>query len=348
MKKKNKVFALLAALFFSVVFSLLFKWLQTGDPFRMDTVMYGSVIFLNILVTAGIAFFFYNKYSKKSSIQLKQKLIPIFILFVLIVLISSLILVSFGVYLFFVFEGLNTSEFLTHLFKVELAGALKQFSIWILIGSVFFFYIIWRKAIDREQLLREENLKYRYKTLKSQLNPHFLFNSLNTLSELVYSDSKKADNFIQKFSGIYRYILENEETLFVPLKNEIEFVRQYFSLQKERDNDKILLEIDIDNISDYEIIPVSLQLLVENVLKHNIMSYNKPLTISISANNSNVIVSNNIQRKNTIENSTRLGLSNLNERLKLIMNKELIVLENNNMFTVKLPVKHRFNEGVDN
>ena len=186
--------------------------------------------------------------------------------------------------------------------------------------------------------MREENLKYKYQNLKSQVNPHFLFNSLNTLSEIVYEDAKIADKYIQKLSGIYRYILENEEIDLVPLNKEIEFVKQYFDIQKVRDNNKILLEIDCQDADEFKVVPVSLQILVENALKHNSRSEKSALKIRIERMNDVIVVSNNIQRKNILENELKTGLLNLKERVRLILDKNLILEEDNNRFIVKLPI----------
>ncbi|NLM01757.1 MAG: histidine kinase [Treponema sp.] len=338
MKKNKRTIAFILALIFSIVFSLLFKWVQTGNPFKPETLMYGIIVFLNILITGGVAFSIFHKNANKSTIQVKKNILPSFLLFVLFALVVSLSLVSIGVYIFYLIKGLDTTNFLTQLIHVELSGAIKQFSIWILIGSAFFFYIIWRKAIEREQKLREENLKYRYQNLKSQVNPHFLFNSLNTLSEIVYEDAKIADKYIQKLSGIYRYILENEEIDLVPLNKEIEFVKQYFDIQKVRDNDKILLEIDFQDADEFKVVPISLQILVENALKHNSRSEKLPLKIRIERNIDNIVVSNNIQRKNILASKLKTGLLNLKERVKLILDKDLIYEEDNNQFIVKLPI----------
>ncbi len=338
MKKNITLIAFTGSLIFSILFSVIFKWIQTGNPFKAETIMFGSIIFLNIIITGSVGYNILGRFSQKSTIQTRKQIIPAFLIFVLIALIVSLSTISLGVYLYYLAKDLNTSNFLKHLFTIELSSAIKQFVVWILLASAFFFYTIWRKAIVREQQLREENLKYKYRNLKSQVNPHFLFNSLNTLSEIVYDDAKKADSFIQKLSGIYRYILDNEETDLIPLKEELDFVEQYFNLQKERDNGKISLKIDIQNKDRYKIIPVSLQLLVENALKHNAISMEKPLEIRIYNTDEYVIVSNTLQRKSIIENSTQTGLSNLRDRVKLIMGKEIIVEEENNRFNVKLPV----------
>ena len=300
--------------------------------------MFGAIIFTDLIIIGSVGYTLFKRFSHKSTTQTKKQIIPAFLIFVIIALVVSLATISIGVYLYYLAMGIDTSNFINQLFRVELSGALKQFVVWILLASVFFFYTIWQKGIDREQQLREENLKYRYRNLKSQVNPHFLFNSLNTLSEIVYDDVKKADNYIQRLSGIYRYILDNENTDLVSLEEELDFVEKYFGLQKERDNGKISLEIDIKDPDRYRIIPVSLQLLVENALKHNSISLEKPLEIHIHNTDEYVIVSNTLQRKSIIENSTHTGLSNLRERVKLIMNKEIIVEEKNDRFNVKLPV----------
>ena len=338
MKKNKKVIAFFTAIVFSIVFSLLFKSGQTGNSFKAETLMYGTIIFLNILITGSVAIRLLHKNSNKSANQIKKNILPSFFLFVLVALVVSLLLVSVGVYAFYLINGLDTTDFLKQLFQVELSGAIKQFSIWILIGSAFIFYIIWRKAIEREQKLREENLKYKYQNLKSQVNPHFLFNSLNTLSEIVYEDAKRADKYIQMLSVIYRYILENEEIDLVPLEKEIEFVRQFFDVQKVRDSDKISLEIDLQDADRFKVVPVSLQILVENALKHNSRSEELPLKIRIERNKDKIVVSNNIQKKNILESKSKTGLLNLKERVKLILDKDLILEEDNNQFIVKLPI----------
>lgn len=339
MKRNTIIAGLISIIAFIIVIPLLYKWGQTGDPFQAETIMYGTVILLNALITGSLAYAAFRKFSGRPPAEIRKRIIPALMLFVLLALIVALTLVSLGVYGLYLVRGYDTSHFLSHLLKVELPSAARQFSLWILAGSIFFFYYIWRKAMEREQQLREENLKYKYRNLKSQVNPHFLFNSLNTLSELVYDDARQADDYIRKLAGIYRYILENENTDLVPLKEELRFIEQYFSLQQVRDRDKIFMEVDIPHEDEFEIIPVSLQLLVENAFKHNAISRERPLVISIRSTDDYVVVSNTIQRKNSVENSTQKGLLNLKERVRLIMGRELITVEDRNLFIVKLPLK---------
>ena len=202
MKENNKVLILISLLGFSAVFSIVFKWIQTGDPFSQQTLLYGILIFLNLAIPLTIAYAIFRRYTSKSLSELRKIIIPAVVLFALGILFIQLIMISFGVYIYFLVNGIDTSGFINHLLSVEIPGALKQFAVWIMVGSAAFFYFIWRRATDAEQKLREENLKHRYKNLKSQVRPHFLFNSLNTLSELVYDDPGKADRYIQKLSDI--------------------------------------------------------------------------------------------------------------------------------------------------
>jgi len=184
----------------------------------------------------------------------------------------------------------------------------------------------------------EESLKYRYNTLKAQINPHFLFNSLNTLSELIYKEPSVADNYLQKLASVYRYILDNEENSLVPLENELAFVEDYYNMQKERGSDKIKLTVERYDKESFLVIPVSIQMLLENALKHNAASKDSPLDIRIAINHESISVSNNIQRKQVMGQSTKTGLKNLAERVRLITGKEMEISEKNNTFKVTIPL----------
>jgi LytS/YehU family sensor histidine kinase len=264
--------------------------------------------------------------------------LPAFFVFLIAVVVIANLSVALGVFSWYVIKGIDMTYFFHNLVNNDLAFANQSLKIPLFIISVVFFIFLWGKASRNEIKLLEENFHYKYKVLKSQVNPHFLFNSLNTLSELIYSDVKKADFYIQKLSGIYRYILENEENDLVTLEKEISFITNYFELQKVRDDNKISLEVQLPDISYYSIIPVSLQILIENTLKHNARSVDRPLKISISLDSDFVVVSNNIQRKNTMESSTQKGLANLSERVKIVSGRNLVISEENESFTVRIPI----------
>jgi len=314
------------------------KYNQTGKAFVPEAILVVATIFTISVLGGHLAIYFKNKADRLSHSELHKKIIPGFIIFLVCIFLISNIIVTLGVFVWYIINDIELNTFLPNLFKYELSYANKNLFIWLMIISILFFYVLWRISSKKEQNLREENLKFKYQTLKSQINPHFLFNNLNTLSELVYEDAKKADDYIQKLSEIYRYLIENEETKLIELEKEINFVKKYFSLQKERYNDKILLNISIPDLEDYKIIPISLQSLIENAIKHNSYSQDMPLIINITRDNDDIVISNNIQRKNIIKNSTKTGLQNLKERVRLILDKELIFKEENNSFVVKMPV----------
>ena len=334
MKKKKTILLLVGAFGFSFGFSMIISWLDTYNPFDVTALVFGVTNFFSVL---SIGYLF-NKIlvinSTKSAAQLKKSLVPSFVFCLFSIIFLALSLYYLGGYALSLIKGWSTENFFS---KIG-TGAIISLSVGLFVCCIVFFYTAWHQAIDREQKLREGNLKYRYRTLKTQVNPHFLFNSLNTLSEIVYVDAKRADNYIQKLSGIYRYILDNEEADLIPLNKEIDFVRQYFDLQKERDENKIQLDIDFENADKFKIVPISLQLLVENALKHNVISEEKPLIIHINDNNKYISVSNNMQRKSILGDSPGTGLSNLRERVKLITEKDVIINQENNQFTVKLPL----------
>lgn len=147
-----------------------------------------------------------------------------------------------------------------------------------------------------------------------------------------------AESFINQLSSIYRYVLENHNVETVSLENEIEFARNYFSLQKIRYEDKVELNILPFETKKYRILPVSLQILIENALKHNSATRDNPLRIFIFMEDEYIAVKNNLQKKLIIESSPGTGLRNLSERLRLITHKEMKIIEDKEQFTVKIPL----------
>ena len=227
---------------------------------------------------------------------------------------------------------------ISNFFQYEFLTWLKTVNIGLMFGAFFFVIAIWQDALAQAQKLKEEKLIFQYETLKNQVNPHFLFNSLNTLSSLVGSSPERAERFIQKLSSIYRYVLEYREIDTVDLTSEIAFVKDYFYLQQTRDEDKISLMIDIPEPTRYRILPMSLQLLVENALKHNAATREKPLKISISQSGNFIEVKNNLQKKMSMEPTPKIGLKNLSERVKYITKTELVVNETATEFKVIVPI----------
>jgi sensor histidine kinase YesM len=197
----------------------------------------------------------------------------------------------------------------------------------------------WRTSLAEMEKYKKENAEYRFETLRTQVNPHFLFNSLNTLSSLVYEDREKAAGFIRDLSDVYRYVLENRSRETIVLKEEIRFIKSFVYLYQLRFDNKLNVEINIaDTLLEKLVAPMTLQLLVENAVKHNIVSTLKPLSISITTDvNDYLIVENNLQKKTGVV-SSEIGLKNISSRYAFLTRKPVEVIETESEFIVKVPL----------
>jgi two-component system LytT family sensor kinase len=265
----------------------------------------------------------------------KRIILRLLVFFLVILFISALIFFLLTLFSY-LRSGYDLSSLPGNMIE-ESRGWLLGATIGILIGTLVFFYSQWQAALKNEQKLREEKLIFQYETIRNQVNPHFLFNSLNTLSSLI-NGNQTAENFINQLSSIYRYVLENHNIEMVSLESEIEFVKDYFSLQKIRYEEKVELDILPLDMKKYRILPVSLQILIENALKHNSATRDNPLRITISREDDYITVKNNLQKKLNIEDSPGTGLKNLGERLRLITHNEMSVIETKDEFIVKIPL----------
>ncbi len=187
--------------------------------------------------------------------------------------------------------------------------------------------------------LKTENLKFQVDMLKQQINPHFLFNSLNTLLDLVENGSEDAIAYIQNFSGLYRNVLQSAQYDFISVGQELEFLDAYCNLLRVRFKEAIDLEIDVDSVhNDLLILPLSLQFLIENAVKHNQLSTEDPLKISIKASEGQLIISNKIKPMEFSPPSEKVGLLNLQKRFS-ILHQPINWSNENGHFKVQLPLK---------
>jgi Putative regulator of cell autolysis len=191
-------------------------------------------------------------------------------------------------------------------------------------------------AVENESL-RSQNILTRFEALKSQLDPHFLFNSLNTLQSLITLDTEKAENYLQQLSSVLRYTLQNKEVL--SLDEELKCVRAYCEMMQIRYGENLKFEFNIDaKYNSYNVLPLSIQSLIENSVKHNVISSKQPLVVTVSTGDDSVYVSNPIQVKTTPEESNGIGLVNLSERYRLKWNKNVEITNDGITFCVKLPL----------
>ncbi|MBO9151743.1 sensor histidine kinase [Chitinophaga sp. GCM10012297] len=196
-----------------------------------------------------------------------------------------------------------------------------------------------RESVKHQEELRAENLLAQIRALKNQVDPHFLFNNLNTLSAIVQDDPQLAEPFIQRLSKLYRYILEMPESTLITVREELDLLEAYVYLLNTRFGDSLKVNINIPaSFHAKKMVPFALQLLVENAIKHNIASSSRPLTVNIEAMESGLTVSNNLQKKQQPVISTGKGLENINSRIRLLQQQEMKCITTMDQFIVTLPL----------
>jgi LytS/YehU family sensor histidine kinase len=198
----------------------------------------------------------------------------------------------------------------------------------------------WKDSLTEKEKLQQLTLQQEFETLKSQVNPHFLFNCFNTLSSLIAEDKKQAEIFLDELSKVYRYLLRNNEDGLSSLQTEIKFIESYYRLLKTRHGEAVQLSIEIDKKYDQYLIPsLTLQMLVENAVKHNVLSKNKPLVIDIFTTAGNkLIISNNLQLRTIKVPSNKIGLDNIKTKYELLNHSGFQVLKDQKTFSVVLPL----------
>ena len=215
------------------------------------------------------------------------------------------------------------------------------------------FFYSWREAVTSEEEWKREKLALQYESLKNQVNPHFLFNSLNTLSGLIDKDAEKATRFVRQLADIYRYVLEQKDRELVSLETEMQFVNTYISLMKIRFGENLFVHTDTQDDNNLKVIPLSVQMLVENAIKHNIISMDKHLIINIKTEEGAYLtVENNLQKKSSILQESsgeweKHGLMNIKSRYEYLSHNKFEVNgstsepfpeELNGSFVVKVPL----------
>ena len=257
--------------------------------------------------------------------------------------IAHLLVAFFGLYLF---TGLLDRAMLM-LFPlprnhpnmvVQFISSLVMSALVITLYEALSFYLQLERAVAEKADLERRNVESQLEGLRNQVNPHFLFNSLNTLTYLIPEDPDKAVRFVQQLSKVYRYVLESRDAKLIPLENELDFLRSYIFLLRERFGQNLQVELsDLNGLSYSGIVPLTLQILFENAIKHNVISTEKPLRIEVFAENGHLVVRNNLQRKNQVMDSTGVGLENIRSRYRLLADRDIEVIVSPQYFTVVLP-----------
>ncbi|MEZ4808929.1 MAG: 2TM domain-containing protein [Allomuricauda sp.] len=212
-----------------------------------------------------------------------------------------------------------------------------------IVVSVFFhaiyFYKNWQEKRVKEQKIIAGSASARFDALKNQLDPHFLFNSLNVLTSLIEEDPDQAQKFTTSLSKVYRYVLEQKNKDLVTVDEELDFARTYVRLLKMRFEDSIIFEIpEKCSIPDAKIVPLSLQLLLENAVKHNVVTASKPLKIGVFEHDGALVVANNLQEKQVVKKSSGVGLQNIKQRYHILTDRQVVIDKTATDFSVALPM----------
>lgn len=315
----------------NLIYGGIIEWnIELGRDF-LYTLMYSvSLAYANQIVFKYLDKKFYNeRFSLKRIITgfLMSFVITLAIIFLMRVLIEV------------VFEG-NTIE---NYWKNErLSNYVFAFVMtFIVLLSFYAFYLF--KAYNenkvKEQKVIAGTASAKFESLKNQIDPHFLFNSLNVLSSLIEENPENAQRFTTSLSKIYRYVLEQKDKELVPVEEELAFAKTYMNLLKMRFENSINYDLPVgfDNL-EAKVVPLSLQLLLENTIKHNVVSEQKPLHIRIYIENNYLIVENNLQKKEVLQDRKGVGLQNIVNRYALISERKVLVEETTNAFRVKIPI----------
>jgi len=223
------------------------------------------------------------------------------------------------------------TEFYVSSFFISMAVALLFYAA--------YYYKYYKEKQVKEQKIIAGSASARFDALKNQLDPHFLFNSLNVLTSLIDEDPHQAQNFTTSLSKVYRYVLEQKNKDLVTVDEELKFARTYVRLLKMRFEDSIIFEIpDQCSQPEAKIVPLSLQLLLENAVKHNVVTSSRPLHIKVFEKNGMLVVSNNLQEKQVVKKSSGVGLQNIKQRYNILTEREMLIKKTERDFSVFIPM----------
>lgn len=196
-----------------------------------------------------------------------------------------------------------------------------------------------KRSVEEKETLKRESLNAQLDALRTQINPHFLFNNLNTLTAIIPDEPEKAVKFVQQLSKVYRHILEVKDAPCIPLRDELNVLNSYAFLLQTRFGKNLNIRVTIDeDLLDQKVAPLSLQLLMENAIKHNVVSEDHPLFIQVYASNGRLVVSNNLQLKKQVSESVGIGLENIRKRTQLLTDKLMEVAAGPENFVVSIPL----------
>lgn len=340
MQKYIKEFPRATWISLSVFLALVLIRFLTGGKVAFDyfllanfgyTMLYGySLYFANSFVFSKLDDIFKNNRFTK-----KRLFIGAFASFLITLLVIFLLRVLEDV----IIEKKSFHDFITNENPSNYIVAMVITLIVTLAIHAFYFYKDYQENKVKEQKVIAGNASAQFESLKNQIDPHFLFNSLNVLSSLIEENPENAQKFTTSLSKIYRYVLEQKDKELVSIQEELAFAKTYMNLLKMRFENSITYELP-ENLNDDEakVVPLSLQLLLENCIKHNVVSETKPLHIKIYIENNQLVVENNLQKKEVLSERKGVGLQNIVNRYAILTQRNVRIEEDKERFKVFLPL----------
>ena len=324
----------------TIFFVLVLIRLITGNSITLNygllvnfgyTMLYGMTLYLS----NAIIFMYLDKVFAAERFTPRRILIG----FILSFLVSIAVIFLLRIFEDVLIEGIPFSVFLSQEHMANYLVAIVITLIVTLAFHAFYFYKAYAENKVKEQKVIAGTASAQFESLKNQIDPHFLFNSLNVLSSLIEENPDNAQKFTTSLSKIYRYVLEQKDKELVSVEEELSFAKTYMNLLKMRFENSISYELptDFDN-PEAKVVPLSLQLLLENNIKHNEVSEQKPLHIKIYIENNYLIVENNLQKKEVLQDRKGVGLQNIVNRYGLISERKVLVEQTETAFKVKIPI----------
>ena len=307
---------------------------ENNNAFLADFIFYQLYAF--VLAYSNMTFFdFWARSTWKREEPVKR---------IIIGLICSVIITIVGLFLLRLFTAMvyMKQSFATFIENDNFRN--YQFGLWVTLTVVIsyhfiFFYNEYQKNKIKEQKVIASTASAQFESLKNQIDPHFLFNSLNVLSSLIEENPDNAQRFTVSLSKIYRYVLEQKDKELVTVAEELEFAKTYMNLLKMRFENSVNFEVS-EHLEDPDakVVPLSLQLLLENTIKHNIVSESKPLNIKITIEGNYLVIQNNLQKKEVLQTRKGVGLQNIVNRYGILTKRHVLIDESATCFKVKIPI----------
>ncbi|MEO8235857.1 MAG: histidine kinase [Flavobacterium sp.] len=295
-----------------------------------------SVLYTFTLGISNSYFFEYlNQFFNKNRFTTKGIIVG----FLGSILISLIIIFLLHFFEEVIVNGQNFLEFLKNQ-KIKNYFISTLITFIIILGiHAFYFYKSYQENRVKEQKVIAGTANAKFESLKNQIDPHFLFNSLNVLSSLIEENPDNAQRFTTSLSKVYRYVLEQKDKDLVSVEEELSFAKTYMNLLKMRFENSLTYELPTENInSEAKVVPLSLQLLLENTVKHNVVSEQKPLHIKIFIDKDYLVIQNNFQKKEVLQDRQGVGLQNIINRYGIISKRKVLIEQNEKTFSVKIPI----------